>query len=78
MIKIFIALILAYSINSNFESCLDELNATNCQLHDNGINNGYCSTLKNPGIKDEHGKIEDDCIVMPESAENQKNILEAL
>ena len=78
MIKIFIALILAYSINSNFESCLDELNATNCQLHDNGINNGYCSTLKNPGIKDEDGKIEDDCIVMPESAENQKNILEAL
>ena len=72
MIKIFIALILAYSINSNFDSCLDEEDPTKCQMHDNGINNGYCSTLKNPGIKNEDGKIEDECIVMPESAEYQK------
>lgn len=72
MIKIFIALILAYSINSNFESCIDELDPTKCQMHDTGINNGYCSTIKNPGIPDEDGKIEDDCIPLPDNAENQK------
>ena len=72
MIKIFIVLILAYSINSNFESCLDEINSTNCQIHDNDIINGYCSTIINPGIPDDDGEIKDQCVVMPESAENQK------
>ena len=72
MIKIFIALILAYSINSNFETCIDELDPTKCEMHDDGINNGYCYTIKNPGIPDEDGKIEDDCIPLPDNAENQQ------
>ena len=81
MIKIFIALILAYSINSDFESCMGEDNPLIYQKHDYNISNGYCYTLKNPGIPDDDGKIEDTCIPLPDNAESQKafwNILNGI
>ena len=81
MIKIFIALILAYSIKSDFESCLSEDNPLICQEHDYNIKNGYCYTLKNPGIPDDDGNIEDTCIPLPKDSENQKafwNILNGI
>ena len=69
MKRLILLLVVLYSINCNFEDCVNEKNIANCSSHDiKELGNFNCHAFRSNFSDD----LLKDCEIYPDSAEDQK------